>query len=101
MAAKPLVWKLIWHPLVVAAILLVPKWLVLQSVTQPMVVDADGLNALARRPEVLEKPGGPRVLTPHPGELGRLIGREKFPAEERETLARDLARRTGAVEARA
>jgi NAD(P)H-hydrate epimerase len=67
------------------------------SVAQPMVVDADGLNALARRAEVLAKAVGPRVLTPHPGEFGRLIGREKFPLEERETLALDFARRTGAV----
>jgi NAD(P)H-hydrate epimerase len=37
------------------------------------------------------------VLTPHPGEFGRLIGRKTFPADERETLARDFAQRTGAV----
>ncbi|MGH8131375.1 MAG: PQQ-dependent sugar dehydrogenase [Steroidobacteraceae bacterium] len=38
MAARgnTLIWKLLWHLLVVASILLVPKWLVLQSLTQPM-----------------------------------------------------------------
>lgn len=38
----------------------------------PMVIDADGLNALAR----WERPFGPglRVLTPHPGEMARLAG---------------------------
>jgi len=45
-----------------------------REVTKPMVVDADGLNALAEVPEVLEAPGGPRVLTPHPGEYDRMTG---------------------------
>ncbi|MBS0210349.1 MAG: NAD(P)H-hydrate dehydratase [Planctomycetes bacterium] len=42
--------------------------------TQPIVVDADGLNALARQPELLNRAGGPRILTPHPGEFQRLAG---------------------------
>ena len=45
-----------------------------QSVQQPMIVDADGLNALAKSPEVLMKPGGVRILTPHAGEFERLTG---------------------------
>ena len=40
---------------------------------QPMVVDADGLNALASGPPLA--PAGPRVLTPHPGEFARLARR--------------------------
>jgi NAD(P)H-hydrate epimerase len=40
-----------------------------------MVVDADALVALAARPEILSQPVGPRVLTPHPGEFVRLVGR--------------------------
>ncbi len=39
----------------------------------PMVVDADALNALARGDGTLPSPGGPRVLTPHPGEFRRLV----------------------------
>jgi len=38
------------------------------------VVDADALNILAATPELLRAAGGPRVLTPHPGEMGRLCG---------------------------
>jgi NAD(P)H-hydrate epimerase len=68
-----------------------------QTVTQPMVVDADALFALAERPETLKHPGGPRVLTPHPGEFGRLIGRSQIPLPERETLAREFATLAGAV----
>jgi hydroxyethylthiazole kinase-like uncharacterized protein yjeF len=41
-------------------------------VKQPAVIDADGLNALADDPESLLKPPGPRLLTPHPGEMKRL-----------------------------
>jgi len=40
----------------------------------PMVVDADGLNALAKDPRVLLDAKGVRVLTPHAGEMSRLIG---------------------------
>jgi hypothetical protein len=40
----------------------------------PLVVDADGLNALARNPERLSEHAGPRILTPHPGEFARLGG---------------------------
>jgi len=44
--------------------------------TPPLVVDADGLNALVRyelcHESVLDKPAGPRILTPHPGEFARL-----------------------------
>jgi NAD(P)H-hydrate epimerase len=44
----------------------------------PAVFDADALNALADQPEVLKTPGGPRVLTPHPGEYRRLSGGKTF-----------------------
>jgi len=40
----------------------------------PMVVDADGLNILASRKISLSQVAGPRILTPHPGELSRLTG---------------------------
>lgn len=41
---------------------------------RPMVIDADGLNALADAAFVLEDAHAPAVLTPHPGEMGRLLG---------------------------
>jgi NAD(P)H-hydrate epimerase len=41
----------------------------------PMVIDADALNALGpEAPTVLARAPAPRVLTPHPGEMGRLLG---------------------------
>ncbi len=40
---------------------------------QPMVVDADGLNILAEEIDVLKRCRGPRLLTPHPGEMERIF----------------------------
>lgn len=41
----------------------------------PVVVDADGLNALAGHLDALAEARSERILTPHPGEMGRLLGR--------------------------
>jgi NAD(P)H-hydrate epimerase len=64
---------------------------------RPLLVDADALNALAKRPDVLGKAGGPRVLTPHPGEFTRLMGGQKLAREQAEWLAVELAGRHGLV----
>jgi len=40
----------------------------------PMVIDADGLNALSSEPDALATCRGRAVLTPHPGEMARLAG---------------------------
>lgn len=45
-----------------------------RSLEQPMVVDADGLNLLAKSRDRLGEHAGPRVLTPHVGEFARLTG---------------------------
>lgn len=39
---------------------------------KPLVIDADGLNALSTQIEILSNAAGPRILTPHPGEMARL-----------------------------
>ena len=49
----------------------------LETAPQPMVLDADGLNFLAQEMPVLTRSAGPRLLTPHPGEMHRL-----FPIED-------------------
>ena len=41
----------------------------------PTVIDADGINALSRSKEILSSLSPQTVLTPHPGEMARLIGR--------------------------
>ncbi len=45
----------------------------IENAQQPMIVDADGLNIVADKVDVLRSCGGPRLLTPHPGEMGRLM----------------------------
>lgn len=44
------------------------------EIEAPMLVDADGLNILAADTTLLKKAPGPRILTPHPGEMARLTG---------------------------
>jgi ADP-dependent NAD(P)H-hydrate dehydratase / NAD(P)H-hydrate epimerase len=59
----------------------------------PVVLDADGLNAIAGRLEVLRSAQGPLVLTPHPGEMARLCGLSVAEIQSnRVAVARDFAR---------
>ena len=46
----------------------------LPSLRLPVVLDADGINALAGQAQLLAGAGGPIILTPHPGELSHLLG---------------------------
>jgi len=39
----------------------------------PVVLDADALNVCAGRPELISRANNPVVITPHPGELGRIL----------------------------
>jgi len=64
----------------------------------PLVLDADGLNAHADMPEALAAREAPTVLTPHAGELGRLLGRSGAEIDRRRLRsAREVARRAKAV----
>jgi hydroxyethylthiazole kinase-like uncharacterized protein yjeF len=47
---------------------------VVSTLPRPMVVDADALTALSDHLDVLRGAHWPRVLTPHPGEMARLLG---------------------------
>jgi NAD(P)H-hydrate epimerase len=46
----------------------------LPRVRVPMVIDADALNIVASKPDILAALRAPAVLTPHPGEFARLTG---------------------------
>ena len=64
----------------------------------PVVVDADGLNALGRRLELVRERFADTVLTPHPGELGRLLGKTASEVQgNRLEVAREAAEETGGV----
>lgn len=59
----------------------------------PMVIDADGLNALSGNLEVLRRAKAPVVLTPHPGEMARLAGSvTKGVQRDRLGTAREFAK---------
>ncbi len=63
----------------------------IQRAPQPMIVDADALNALARRTDLLARCAGPRLLTPHPGEMARLDSASAH--RPRGETARDFTKR--------
>jgi len=66
-----------------------------ERLTQPLVVDADGLNALA---EIAQRNGQPprhpgaRILTPHPGEFSRLANRKFDSRAEQVAAAKEFAK---------
>jgi len=70
----------------------------LPKVRVPMVIDADAINALAGKPEVLKKVKAQVILTPHPGELSRMISKTVPEIEaERVGVAREVAREFNVV----
>lgn len=69
-----------------------------RNLTLPLVIDADGVNALAPNPEWLRDALGPRILTPHPGEMARLTGATAQEIQaDRLQAAREAAARYGAI----
>lgn len=72
-----------------------------RGVGVPLLLDADGLNALAAMGKVV-RAGGPAIITPHPGEARRLmkaVGITGDPTDERARarIAAELAARLGCV----
>lgn len=70
----------------------------LENCKAPLVLDADALNCVAMAPEVLKKASVPVIITPHPGEMGRLT--RKTAAEvnlAREKAAAEFAREYGVI----
>jgi ADP-dependent NAD(P)H-hydrate dehydratase / NAD(P)H-hydrate epimerase len=68
------------------------------SVRLPLVLDADGLNAMVGHTGVFSARNAPLVLTPHPGEMARLLETDtRVVQSDRVTCARDAAARWDAV----
>lgn len=63
-----------------------------QHLLQPMVVDADGLNALGSDEKLFARHAGPRIITPHPGEFARLLGGVKLDLDQRNEAAAKMAK---------
>ena len=71
---------------------------VVAKIEAPLVIDADGLNSFAGRLEELEARPAPTVLTPHAGELGRLLERDSAEVDaHRLACAREAASAAGAI----
>lgn len=71
---------------------------ILKSVKIPCVIDADGINAIARSGFRLREMQGSAIITPHPGEMARLMGCSVAEVQaDRLGNARRVAGETGAV----
>jgi NAD(P)H-hydrate epimerase len=71
---------------------------VIGAIRAPLVLDADGLNAFAGRLEAIAARQAPTILTPHAGELGRLLGRDSEEVSaHRLGSAREAARAASAI----
>ena len=66
----------------------------LPKIPKPLVLDADGLNAVAEDLSVFQKLLLPIIITPHPGEMGRLIRQSAEDIQrDRERTAKEFAKR--------
>jgi ADP-dependent NAD(P)H-hydrate dehydratase len=69
-----------------------------RSLSHPIVLDADGLNAFVGSPTLLGSSSAERILTPHPGEFARLLGKSTGEVQaSREKLAIEFARELDVV----
>jgi NAD(P)H-hydrate epimerase len=72
-------------------------WAVIEQISTPLVIDADGLFHVASAPHRLAARQAPTLLTPHAGEAARLLGVEREAVEaDRLHSAMRLAELTGA-----
>ena len=68
----------------------------IREVELPMVLDADGINVIDCIPEILKEKKGDIIITPHPGEMGRLIDRTTADIQrDRMGAARETAETYG------
>ena len=71
---------------------------VIKKLRKPLVLDADGIIALAGNCEILKKRSAPTVLTPHPGEMSCLTGRDKRVIQlDREKAASRFAKKYNVI----
>jgi len=71
---------------------------VVPNIDVPLILDADGLNAISDTPGILKMCKGIPILTPHPGEMSRLIKKSTGDIQrEREQCALEFAKQMGVV----
>jgi ADP-dependent NAD(P)H-hydrate dehydratase / NAD(P)H-hydrate epimerase len=68
----------------------------LRQARKPVILDADGINCAAMQPDCLSAREHATIITPHPGELGRLLGRKAGEIQSsRMSSAAEASRRFG------
>ena len=71
---------------------------VITNCKKPLVIDADALNCICNKPEILKNLKAPAIITPHPGEMARLLhSTPKTVNSSRENTAIDFAKKFGVV----
>lgn len=71
---------------------------VITNCEKPLVIDADALNCICNKPEILKNLKAPAIITPHPGEIARLLhSTPKTVNSNRENTAIDFAKKFGVV----
>ena len=69
---------------------------IISQIDTPIVIDADGLNNIVGQTQLLKKRKAPTVLTPHPGEMARLIETSSTTIQQnRLACARNFAKNFG------
>jgi ADP-dependent NAD(P)H-hydrate dehydratase / NAD(P)H-hydrate epimerase len=72
--------------------------IVLESSSVPVVLDADGINIVSENIDILKTVRVPLILTPHPGEMARLLKTDASQVQQnREMVAREFAKRRGVI----
>jgi len=67
---------------------------ILESFQKPVVVDADGINIIARHMDIVRERNAPTILTPHTGEFSRMGGNLEI---DRQAAAVNFAREQGCI----
>lgn len=71
---------------------------VLNKASCPVVLDADGINVLQHNKHILEKSNNTLILTPHPGEMSRITGKDvNYINENRIDVAEQFALQYGVI----
>lgn len=71
---------------------------VITNCEKPLVIDADALNCICNKPEILKNLKEPAIITPHPGEMARLLhSTPKTVNSNRENTAINFAKKFGVV----
>ncbi len=71
---------------------------VIEKSNIPLVVDADAIYALSEDPTILKKTKTPLVITPHPGELAKLINKDVgYILNNQLDITREIAQKYGIV----